>query len=78
MSSWEWTRYIPSGTRTRVVEASCCGLYELLQEGGAYVVTRRRRHPSYEETARGSAGPAKDVFRQLVDFHLSATQKHRP
>lgn len=78
MSSREWTRYVQEGTRTRVVEASCCDAYRLLQEGGTYVVTRRRRHPSFEETARGPASPAKDVFRDLVALHLGATQKHRP
>lgn len=76
----EWTRYIPDGTRTWVMDASCCsGRYELLQEGGAYVVTRRRPYsPSREETARGAASLAMDVFRDLVAQHLTETTKHRP
>ncbi|MEU4235625.1 hypothetical protein AB0F17_66155 [Nonomuraea sp. NPDC026600] len=80
MSNHEWTPYIPSGRCTRLVEASCCSAYALLQEGGAYVVVARRRpySLSHEETARGSAALAKDVFRDLVTQHLSATQKHRP
>lgn len=61
-----------------MVEESCCGLYRLLQEGGAGVVTRRRRFPSYEETARGPASLATAAFRDLVSEHLSATQKHWP
>lgn len=80
MSS-EWTRYIPSGNRSRVVEASCCSLYQLLQEGGAYVVVAYGRRPyslSLEETARGPASLAQDVFRELVAAHLTGTQKHHP
>jgi hypothetical protein len=65
--------------RSRVIEASCCGLYRLLQEGGAHVVTRRRPYAvAWEETARGPALAAKDTFRDLVKQHLDETQKHTP
>lgn len=78
MSNHEWTPYIPAGYCTRVVETSCCGLYQLLQEGGAHVVTRRGRHPTQEETARGPGAMAKDAFHDLVALHLTGTTKHRP
>lgn len=79
MSSREWTPYIPTGTRTRVVAESCCGRYQLLQEGGAYVVTRSRPYSlSDQETARGPAVLAREVFDHLVALHLIATQTHQP
>jgi hypothetical protein len=65
--------------RSRVIETSCCGKYQLLQEGGAHVVVRRRPYsPDWQETTRGPALAAKAVFRALVALHLDETQKHRP
>ncbi|MEU4226227.1 hypothetical protein AB0F17_18165 [Nonomuraea sp. NPDC026600] len=78
MTNHEWTPYIPSGNRTRVVEASCCNQYQLLQEGGAYVVTLLLDATPIVETARGSTGRARQVFDDLVALHLIATQEHRP
>lgn len=75
----EWSPYDSAGMRSRVIETSCCGRYQLLQEGGAHVVTRLRPYsPVLEETARGSALAAREIFRELVKLHLAETQKHRP
>jgi hypothetical protein len=75
----EWSPYDSAGMRSRVIEASCCGRYQLLQEGGAHVVTRRRPYAAdWQETTRGPALAAREVFRALVAQHLAETQRHRP
>lgn len=75
----EWSPYDSAGMRSRVIETSCCGRYQLLQEGGAHVVIRRRPYTAtWQETTRGPAVAAKAIFRELVKLHLAETQKHRP
>ncbi|GGP08333.1 hypothetical protein LDL08_22325 [Nonomuraea glycinis] len=75
----EWSPYAATGVRLRVIEMSCCGLYQLRREGGVHLVTHRKSYAAaWQEIARGPALAARNIFRELVAQHLAATQNHAP
>lgn len=61
----EWEPHRPRSTRVRVIETSCCGLYEWCGEGGQYYVLRRTAD-GHEEAGRGLYREAREVWTALV------------
>jgi hypothetical protein len=63
-----WEPFRAEGSRLRITETSCCGVYEWACQGGQYLVLRGAEN-GYEETGRGIHSQARQVWNQLAFQH---------
>ncbi|MET8862280.1 hypothetical protein ABZW11_04895 [Nonomuraea sp. NPDC004580] len=68
----EWQPYVPYGP-ARIMETSCCGVYEWVCEGGQFLVLRKGA-AGLQESGRGRYAVARKVWTDLVLAHRA---RHR-
>ncbi|GAA2220604.1 hypothetical protein GCM10009850_122480 [Nonomuraea monospora] len=62
-----WEPYLrPRRDHLRIIETSCCGVYEWAGQGGQFLILRAAESEGHEETGRGRYKHARRVWMRLI------------